>query len=112
MTTNDRTFTVASGATTGSVFLEEWDTFGLEVPTITAGTLTIQVSNDNANWDSVYDEAGVQVLTYASGTGNFSISSIAMAHIAAYRFMRVLCGAAQGGDRTFRLCFKKPRRGI
>lgn len=110
MKTNDRTFLVASGATTGSTFLEDWDTYGLLVPSLTSSTLKVQVSNDNSTWQDLKDGGGTAVLSWAAGTGDFAVASRDMVDIAGYRFMRVVCGTAQGADRTFTLTFKCPRR--
>lgn len=110
--TDSRDFVVASGGTTQSVVLEDWDALGLLVPSLTSTTLKIQVSQDGTNFFDVYDGTQTQVLTWAAGTGSKAISSVDMAHVMGFKYLQVVCGTAQGAAKTFTLTFKAPRRKI
>lgn len=110
--TYSREFTVASAGTEAVIFVENWDTLGLIVPALDSTTLKIQVGmTSGGTYYDVKDGFGTQVLTYPAGTGGFAIDSRDMAAVAAYQWIKVVCGSAQsGGARTFTLTFDAPKR--
>jgi hypothetical protein len=109
--TKDRNFTIPVSGTSGIVELEDWDTFGLLVPTLDSSTLKIQGGQDKTNFFDIKDGTGTQVLNFPASTGAFAVASRDMADVVGYRYLRVVCGSAQnGGARTFTLTFKAPRR--
>src|SRR5437773_7773110 len=110
LNTYTRSFTVASGATSGAVELEDWDTLGLIFPTMTSSTMKLQVSPDGVTYYDVYDQSGTQVLNWAANTGLRAVASRDMADVCGYPWMALICGTAQGALRTLTLTFKAPKR--
>lgn len=84
---------------------------GLYVPTITNGTVTLQVARDASGTGAsgLVNQAGTAILVLAASTGAFAVSSLEMGALLGYSHMRVVCGAAQGADRTFKLAKKLVR---
>lgn len=95
--------TVANGGTTStSALIDNCSELGLFVPTITAGTVTVQVSEDDTNYFGLTNQAGTAVLVLASGTGGVAISGNEMGACLPYKYLRVVV-AAQGAPRSFTL---------
>lgn len=98
------TLTIANGQTTSdSALVDNPGEIGLFVPTITAATITVQVSEDNSNFFGLVNQAGTPILVTASGTGSFAISGNEMGAILAYKYVRVVSSGAQGAQRLFTL---------
>lgn len=100
---------VANGGTTSPwVHIGNPSEMGLTVPTITNGTVTVQVAyaSDGTGGGNVVNGSGTQVLQLAASTGGVSVSSNDMGAALGYPYMRVVCGAAQGAERTFKLTRK------
>jgi hypothetical protein len=96
---------VASGQTTsGALLIKDPASIGLIVPTITSGTVTVQVSADGTNWFGLKDTGGNALLSYAASTGGFACSADDLAPVLGYAYLRLVCGASQGADRTFTVC--------
>lgn len=105
--TDNATFLVANGQTTSSgIEMGDWGIMGLIVPTITSGTLKIQVSQDNSNFFDLYDSSGTQALSWSASTGARAFASNDLEAMRGYKYFRVVLGASQGADRTFTYTFK------
>lgn len=105
-----KTFTVASGGTSGYVEVESFPILGLLVPTLTSTTLQFKVSEDASTWYPVQDGEGVEILDFgdAATTGAFAVSSRELTDALAYKYLGVFCGTAQDAARTFTLKMKTP----
>jgi hypothetical protein len=81
---------------------------GFFVPTITLATVTVEVAyaSDGTGGGPLVDGGGAARLTWAAGTGNFRVSTNDMGAVLGYPYMRVVCGAVQGAERTFKLLRK------
>lgn len=110
--TVSRDFVVPVSGTSGVCQLEDWDTFGLIVPTLDSTTLKVQVGmTSGGTYYDLKDGTGIQVLNFAAGTGNFAVATRDMADVAGYKWIRVVCGSAQNSaERTFTLTFNAPKR--
>lgn len=100
---------VANGGTTSDwVHIGNPSECGLSIPTITSGTVTVQVAyaSDGTGGGGVIDGSGTAKLVVAASTGGVNISSNDMGAVLGYPYMRVVCGAAQGAARTFKLTRK------
>lgn len=100
---------VANGGTTSAwVHIGNPSEVGLSVPTITSGTVTVQVAyaSDGTGGGGVVNGAGTAVLVIAASTGGFNVSSNDMGAVLGYGYIRLVCGASQGADRTFKLTRK------
>lgn len=110
--TYTRTLTIPISGTSGTVQLEDWDTFGLTFPTLDSTTIKIQVSTDNVTYYDVYDGNELQVLNWTTATtGARAVASRDMADVCGYPWMAVILGSAQNtAARSIVLCFKAPER--
>lgn len=100
---------VANGGTASAwVHIGNPAEVGLSVPTLTSSTLEVQVAyaSDGTGGGKVYNGTGTQELVWGAGTGGFNVSSLAMGAVLGWGYMRVVCGSAQGADRTFKLTRK------
>ena len=98
------TFVIANGQTTSAaVAIKDPASIGLLVPTVTSGTLKVQVSADGANFFDLQDASANVLLSYVTTTGGFALSSVDLSHVLGYGWLRVVSGASQGADRTFTL---------
>lgn len=103
------TLTVANGDTAS-----DWQEIGnpaeigLLVPTITSGTVTVQVSNDGSTARGLVNQAGTAILVLAASTGAYAVSSNEMGACLGYKYIRVVCGASQGAQRLFKVTRKVP----
>jgi hypothetical protein len=98
------TLTIANGQTTSdSALIDNCTELGLFVPTITAATITVQVSEDNVNFFGLTNQAGTAILVLASGTGAVAISGNELGACLPYKYLRVVSGGAQGAQRLFTL---------
>lgn len=100
---------VANGGTTsGWVHIGNPSECGLWVPTLTSATVTVQVAYlpDGTGGGGVVNGAGTAVLVLAASTGAVNVSSNDMGAVLGYPYMRVVCGASQGAERTFKLTRK------
>jgi hypothetical protein len=106
-----KTLTVAaSGTVSTAAEVEDVLEYGLDVPTLTSSTVTVQGSVDGgATFRNLFDEFNNQVLTFAASTGAFHISARALRHVIGCSHIQILCGSAQGSARTFTLYL---RRGV
>lgn len=69
--------------------------FALEVPTITSGTVQIQVSQNGTDW------LNLQGASLGSGTGGIALPLFGATSPNCFKYFRVVTGAAQGANRTF-----------
>lgn len=100
---------VANGGTTSAwVHIGNPSEVGLSVPTITSATVTVQVAyaSDGTGGGGVVNGSGTAVLSLAASTGGFNVGSNDMGAVLGYGYMRIVCGASQGADRTFKLTRK------
>lgn len=109
--TYSRTFTVASGAASGFVELEDFPILGLEVPTIDSATFEIRGSNDGTTYRKIYDSTGTQVLVWTASTGDRCLASRDLADVQGYKYLGVFLGANQTGAKTFTLSWRRPKVG-
>lgn len=98
------TLTVANGGTTStSALIDNCSEVGLFVPTITSGTVIVQVSEDDTNYFGLVNQSGTAILVLGAGTGAVAISGNELGSALPYKYIRVVCGAAQGAARSFTL---------
>jgi hypothetical protein len=98
------TLTVSSSGTTStSADISNCSELGLFVPTITSGTVTVQVSEDDSNYFGLVNQAGTAILALAASTGAVAISGNELGACLPYKYIRVVCGASQGSARSFTL---------
>ena len=107
--TKTKTMTVAaSGTTSSAVEVEDDLLYGIDVPTLTSGTLKFQGSVDEgATYRDIYDEFGNICLSFATGTGAFHIGASACRHLAGCSHIQAVCGAAQGSARAITLYMRR-----
>lgn len=105
-----KTITVPSGGTSGTTEIENYDVMGLDVPTLTSSTWKLQGSVDGTTYRDVYDGTGSQTLVWAASTGDRCVASRDLADLSGYKYIRVVCGTAQGAERVHTLYIKAPRR--
>jgi hypothetical protein len=101
--------TVANGGTSSTwAAIGNASELGLYVPTITSGTVTLQVAQDGSGTGAsgLVDKSGTAILVLGASTGGFALSSNEMGACLGYSHLRVVCGAAQGAARTFKLTRK------
>lgn len=86
----------SSGTTSAEVDLGgDCDYVQITIPTITAATVSLQVAEDSGG---TFYTLGASIST-ASGTGNYCTTFV----LGGYQFIKVVCSAAQGSARTFRV---------
>lgn len=105
-----KTLLVPSGGTSGVVEIENYDVMGLDVPALTSSTWKLQGSVDGVTYRDVYDGTGTQTLVWTASTGARCVASRDLADLSGYKYIAVICGTAQGADRTHTLYIKAPRR--
>lgn len=99
-----KTLTIANGAATSdSQLIDNCSELGLIVPTITAATLTVQVSEDDVTYFPLVNQAGTAILVTASSTGAFAISGNEMGACLPYKYIRVVSSVNQGAARSITL---------
>jgi hypothetical protein len=84
--------------------IENASALGLVVPALnSASTVILQVARDSSGTGGgpLVDKGGTAILTLASSSGGFSVSSNEMSALLAYPYMRVVLGTNQAADRTF-----------
>lgn len=97
-----KTLTVASGDTSGTAEIEDFEVLAIDVPTIDSGTLKIQGCVDGTNYRDIYDGNGTQVLNWTvATTGDRIIATRDLLDIVGCARIAVVLGAAQTADRTF-----------
>ena len=82
------------------------------VPTITSATISLKVSHDGGTtYDDLFcmnNNTNIVLASSAAGTGGMYLQFPADCRIDFYNRLKVLSGAAQAADRTFKVIFKKP----
>lgn len=90
--------TIASGGTTSNAIGYFDDALGLEIyaPSTLTGTCTLEVEPSSTGTSFVTQQSGGSDVTVPAGKGT-TLSPVT------WRQMRIVSGAAEGGDRTFRV---------
>ena len=115
-----KTCVIANGDTKSSaVELEAYECVGALIPTLTSGTLKVQVSQDagptpgDATFVDLFDGDGQAICQWLTATtggrawaGEGCGAGASLRAMTGFRWMRFVSGTAQGADRTFTLIFK------
>jgi hypothetical protein len=101
--------TIANGQTESSVFqLGEATHLALGMPSAFTGTtMTFKASStEGGTYVIVKDDAGADVSITVGTSRWVALQTAVMAKLAAFRWLKLVSGAAEGGDRTIELVAK------
>lgn len=91
---------VNAGTTSGAIDMRGKTLASIDVPTLTSATFTIEGSMDGSTWRNVKDTSGTVVGQWSASTGAFICDADTVARFVGIPYLRFVCGAAQGAERT------------
>jgi hypothetical protein len=104
-----RTISIASGQTTSAEEdIQDYMVAGLITPSaLTSTTITFQASNaSGGTFVDVYDSDGNQVSLAVAASRAIGLSGAEADALAPFKWIKVVCGSAEGAARTIQLILK------
>lgn len=97
-----------AGTTSDAGDVSAGEIVGVELPTMTNGTLAFQVSTDGGTtWRDLYNSDGTTLTTFAASTGARICQAPAALKECGAPLVRVVAGAAQGAQRVLNLIVQR-----
>jgi len=77
------------------------------IPTITSATVSLKVSHDGTTYQNYLGtNNGTNQILWSTAAATGAVTALVPGNIGLWKYVKVLCGAAQAADRTFTLIGK------